>query len=388
MPRETRPGCAQEPAGEAPSLVQHGGPPSNRPPSKTKLRIITSGLDTLYVAFFTELGGNVVEALTEHKDEAAVSESDGVPITLGAARFVVRPYGHKAYPYVVFNDDLQLYLAPLPRGDCPNVYAQLRSEFLWSKGYVDAIETTRELVRSICGCQALQREIVSRADLCVDFQGWAPKRKDFDRFLSRAIIRNCYNTGSRFSGFAFGKGDIRVRLYSKTIELAKSGKTWLKGVWAESSLYREDEHVWRLEAQLRREFLKQAAIDTPDHLRQRLGDLWAYFTTEWLSLRRPTRSDSRHSRWPVNRAWKELSSMSFRSRGYPIVRALSRKGQIEQLAAMAGGCLEGIAAASGCRSIRRALAVFQRIYRQRLLRKRSTFAEGLDRKEAKMKGLA
>ena len=74
---------------------------------------------------------------------------------------------------------------------------------------------------------------VSRIDLYVDFvsdldmEAWGRTA-----WLTRARSVNAYAVDDRFSGWAIGMGGpMAARLYDKTLELAKSGKNWLKPLW-------------------------------------------------------------------------------------------------------------------------------------------------------------
>jgi hypothetical protein len=83
------------------------------------------------------------------------------------------------------------------------------------------------------------------------------------------------------SGFSIGKGDIVARIYDKTLEISKSGKDWLYDLWGIG----RDVRVWRVEFQLRREALKEFAIETLDDLINRMQGLWNYCVNDWLSVR-------------------------------------------------------------------------------------------------------
>jgi hypothetical protein len=165
--------------------------------------------------------------------------------------------------------------------------------------------------------------------------GDALARDVLDRLLEHdELTTGSYYSGKTFTGFSFGAGCVVSRLYLKTRELKKSGKGWMREVWARDAsvgglalIYR-GRPVWRLEFQLRRELLKDAkASDGPAFAqgrvvvenRQRvephavfarwstaaplLADLWRYLMTDWLELRLPRRADTRRT---PRQAWVAL----------------------------------------------------------------------------------
>jgi hypothetical protein len=75
---------------------------------------------------------------------------------------------------------------------------------------------------------------ISRGSIYADFQGWEPQLTDLDRFVSFSRHRcgfqenqQVYMTGLRLTGLMFGKGDLAVRIYDKTVEIHRRGVSWL-----------------------------------------------------------------------------------------------------------------------------------------------------------------
>lgn len=109
-----------------------------------------------------------------------------------------------------------------------------------------------------------------------------------------------FDSGRRFTGFAFGLGGaISGRVYDKTVEIGKARKGWMRAVWREAFDYvegrdqhgREEQHVWRVEVQVRREALREFQPDATsplenlgawEQLKAALPRLWRYGVRRWL----------------------------------------------------------------------------------------------------------
>jgi hypothetical protein len=71
---------------------------------------------------------------------------------------------------------------------------------------------------------------VSRIDIYADVQGWVPELSDLHRFVGFGPYRRgfeerqvSYLTGSRLTGFMFGKDALVARIYDKTVEIRRRG---------------------------------------------------------------------------------------------------------------------------------------------------------------------
>lgn len=104
------------------------------------------------------------------------------------------------------------------------------------------------------------------------------------------------------------------------MQAAKIGANYLLALWEEAG-WKEGEHVWRLEFQLRREILVQHGLSKLDSVLGNLNGLWSYATTEWLKLTVPNPDDKTRSRWPIHPLWGYLSSVDWETDG----GALSRR---------------------------------------------------------------
>jgi hypothetical protein len=66
--------------------------------------------------------------------------------------------------------------------------------------------------------------------------------------------------------------------------------------------------VWRLEFELRRQFMRRLEAQEPEAVLDRVPALWRYCMESWLSLRTPS-AHAVKARWPVHPAWVEASGL-------------------------------------------------------------------------------
>ena len=80
-----------------------------------------------------------------------------------------------------------------------------------------------------------------------------------------------------------------------------------------SGTLEQDQQVWRIEWQVRKEILKRFSIRTFEDLKTGAGDILRYLASEHDSLRIPNQ-DSNRSRWPLHPLWidlqKQIDSLS------------------------------------------------------------------------------
>ena len=122
---------------------------------------------------------------------------------------------------------------------------------------------------------------LSRADLYVDFIPDIDFRDVLDeQWMTQARRIDRYQIDGAFTGWAFGRSDMHARLYKKSLEIKTSGKDYFRPIWLRSG-WDGNADVWRLEAQFRRERLKQFGANTLVEFLDRTGDLWLYATQNW-----------------------------------------------------------------------------------------------------------
>ncbi len=283
------------------------------------LRVVGSGVDSLYVACRGELQDGLVPALTAIR----ALNSDGDPLVWqfrdNQGFFMPRPHGWRGYPFVLQSPNYELRVGAAK--PFPPVYVEMRSTYLHRLGVGEAVaELFDTLSRDVfTGTFAM---IPSRIDVYAAVQGWQPSPEDFYRFTCRGVRRRLYEEarqlhtqGSALSGFVFGRGDVVARIYNKTLELARRGETWPRVFWKDAD---PELPVWRVEFQFRRPALAGFGMAAVwDAVAQRQA-LWEY-GTRWLSLRVPA-GDTNRARWPEDAIWQQLRAVEIGLPSSPLVR--------------------------------------------------------------------
>lgn len=283
-----------------------GAQPSITAPANC-IRVLRHGIDSLYVSFPGKINPNVAIGLQEAKDLAQAS-SDGMVarahIDLCDHIFTVLPRGRGRFAYVLEDNWFSIQVSNAV--SLPLAHVQIRSEYLTAVGPEEAISTLRDVVAALGECA---EPSISRVDLYADFVG------DHDltsqpgfAWVKRCKKRDIHEDANRITGISFGPGnELSARLYDKTTEILKSGKDYLKPLWAAKG-WKEGETVWRMEFQSRREAfpepLRGIAVDALPHL----AAWWRYLATEWLRLAIPSASDDTRTRWPTHPVWDSIAN--------------------------------------------------------------------------------
>ena len=214
-----------------------------------------------------------------------------------------------------------------PQGAC-------RAALAWVREKLFADQPTK-LVNDAISFEAAK---LSRADVHIDYQGgYAPSLSNVSEEL-RCFIRPgktkgaLYFQGSHPTGYAFGKGHVQARLYNKTLETKeKSNDGYAALLLAKNGeAYDQDQDVWRLEFQLRREGAKgfklyappeedddeaeieaELAAEELQHIGTlprffaRMNELVLFLTQHWLRLVEDNGAANR-SRWATHPTWLAL----------------------------------------------------------------------------------
>ncbi len=285
---------------------------------KVDFNLISSGLDTLRVYVVGEVGLDVQSLLDDRRLQAlADKEAGGVGLAttllpaLCGGDSVIKSYGAGGYAFLLESESFDgkiMRRRKLTEGfnPMPAAFFTLRQSALWRVGWREAVVELEEWIRGLFEEDAIIR--VSRADICVDFQGLDLAAIDLKKdFVTRAdTVTTQYETGSgQLRQFSAGKSNhLRASLYNKGKDVDTKGKTWQRLIWDKSG-YDAAARVDRLEFQCGSEFLRERSIDTLDDLRRKLPGLWSYCLT-WCSLRVGSSADSNRSRWEEHQVWYGL----------------------------------------------------------------------------------
>ena len=315
-------------AGEAASLAAGGGAlaagaqPSITAPANC-IRPLRHGVDSVYLSYPGGIDRHVAVMLQELK-ELAQSVDDhrqaGGAYYNGDHIFTVLPRGRGRFAFVLEDNWFRLELSNASANVLPLAHVQMRSEYLTAVGVEEALAVLDGLIPEFG--EASGPATLSRIDLFVDFTTDLDLTSlPGDHWVKRCRKRDIHEDRDYVTGMTFGAGnEVSARLYDKTRELLKSGKDYLKPLWAAQG-WEEGQTVWRMEFQVRREGL-------PDELRgpasdsvPLLGLLWRYLTTEWLRLAVPSDTDETRTRWPVHPLWEALAGVfDVPSEAAPLVR--------------------------------------------------------------------
>lgn len=235
--------------------------------------MIAAGIDSLYVSFKGEVDVALLDAIELLKVRAQETGQPQPFLPADNRKALVQPSGWGRYRYWLRCGDFDIFVG---RGwSLPAVYARIASEFIHEVGPSWALANLKSFVGSLL--PETHQTICSRVDIYADFQGWVPRAEDYDDFITRSRRNTSHiavhHDGRRFTGFTFGRDAMVARIYDKGLEIAHSGKVWMREVWG--GRLDPSAPVWRLEFQLRRQLLAECSLTTPEDVLSRREGLWA-----------------------------------------------------------------------------------------------------------------
>ncbi len=309
--------------GFVPSPLPAGAPPSNTAPANYRsgpYRLLRLGVDSLYLSFFGVISADMDATLADLKLKGQnilpIIRSQA-QIRLGDHLFEVKGWGRKRFSYVIVDNWFNIQIAGPDSKSLPLAYVQISSEFLSAHSVLEAVAILSPLIAQLGAVRGEAR--VSRVDLFADFIAyWDVQALEPEAWITYAKVKRKYHENNRASSWDFGMGGmVSARLYDKTLEIGKSQKDYLKGLWAAAGW--KDETVWRLEFELKRQVLKEMSVSSVPELVQNLPGLWKYGTEKWLRLALPDPRDSNQSRWPTHPVWSALAGVSWEGYESPLL---------------------------------------------------------------------
>ena len=338
----------------------------------SRLRVLASGIDSLYASARGELVDGLLKVLTELR---RISPDADVPLSLRGSDpdLMLRRYGWRGYPFWLSSPRYEIAVGAAD--PFPAAYLQLHAAHIHSVGIVAAVHDAETMLHRDVFPQGC-RIIASRVDVFVDEQGWIPQREDFALFHCRALRRRMFDVprqqhgyGRQLSGFTFGKGDLLARVYNKSLEIAISGHTWPEMLWQGGD---PEQAVWRIEFQFRRPVLGAMGLNGMDDVLRHRQGLWDY-GTRWLTLR--TRlADTNRARWPLAPAWQQLAGASIGGSSVPLIRERIRNANLQRLTQGLVGYGSSLEAVDGAQELGQALAASVPTVRPYLANKGASFA--------------
>ena len=322
------PARTAEPADGGRTGTAPGAPASNTAPYNCiggSFKALRWGVDSLYLSYRGEIFPDVLSRLKALKARAQSQEDCEVAqaqYPLDGHVFEVKDKGAALFPYILEDGAFRIQLCK--GGKVPMAYVKVSAGLL---AHVSPEEAEKRLYALLVQLGDLRSPAqVSRIDLFLDFSWSGSMEWDRSSWITRAASIDTYSENGIFTGWVVGKGGhMLARLYLKTLQAKKIGADYLLGLWKECG-WQEDDPVWRLEFQVKREILAEMGIPELARTLENRNGLWSYATTEWLKLAIPQEGDKTRSRWPIHPLWQCLSSIDWDSPGGPLLRqhALSR----------------------------------------------------------------
>lgn len=264
------------------------------------LKLLLHGVDTVQCAYY--LGPPSAKhldfaKLAVMKEQLRMDKSrEPRAVTLGGIEFFLQSYGSSSgYPFVLTNEDFKIELGEFNHPSC---FVTFRSQGLWRQSAAALHDQFLTWAAGI-GCDVEKPETLSRVDFCFDYSLAEPDF-DADSFVSHSDKDSQHREHGTIQTFTLGKGDVVLRVYDKIAEIRQqSAKVWFYELWG------QEEHVWRIEWQVRKPMLKRFWIGTFADLQDYQGMLLQYLAEFHDTLRSRT-EDSNRSRWPLHPLWVDL----------------------------------------------------------------------------------
>lgn len=277
-------GTAEPSPGMASSVTRH----ALNPPAET-FQFLLCGIDTLDLGLFVKWNDQW-EQTRETLEAAKQIAQQGKPhpgTTDLNRNYLHLPNGKPPnYRYAIRFQEYLIFIAKSDQyKNSPNVYVSLSSALLWHESFTTILELLTFDLEHFGGTIELIQP--SRCDLAVDYRLTAPLNMPFleQHAVSRSRKVSTHINSGILETYYCGSpaAPVRLRIYDKGKEILLSNKLWFLPLWQTD----DPTNIWRVEFQLRRTFLHQYRIDNLNDLWDTIGDIWAYLTTEWFSLRLP-----------------------------------------------------------------------------------------------------
>lgn len=293
-----------------PPVRAAGAQPSITAPANS-IRPYRHGVDSLYLSFPGAIDPELAICLQECK-ELAQSNDERISalggIGIGDHQFIALPRGRGRFAFVLEDNWFSIQLSNASTSILPLALVQVRSEYLTAVGPEEAVVTVSRLVEGMGRVDGPAK--ISRIDLFADFgTNHNLTALPGSHWVKRSKKRSIHEECDQVTGISFGAGnEVSARLYDKTREILKSGKDYLKPLWA-SEGWDGASQVWRMEFQLRREGLPPEMRGSAADALDVSGQVWRYLCSDWLRLAIPSESDETRTRWPTHPLWQDLSRL-------------------------------------------------------------------------------
>lgn len=257
------------------------------PNDKTTLEEIDNF--NLQVEKFVQIKTQAME-IKNHDSQKRFIKSD-----IDGTVFKVMAVAQSSFNVVLQNADISIsFLKISPTHNNPIIKVEFRAEFLLRNGYNIAINLVNDIINTLIPNYKVK---VSEIHLAKDLQGYEFSTFDFHRIKTLSKTKEMFHNdisseyyfGNRFTGFSIGKGDQLLRVYNKTVEIAKKKEKAFISVlkWQINPNFDDKKNVWRMEFQLRRARLKEllgdnGLLDSLENVLYSIHSLWTYCVTSFV----------------------------------------------------------------------------------------------------------
>jgi hypothetical protein len=247
---------------------------------------------TFYNEFIAKQKTLKSEAMSQ---KAELNEDRFVETKIDNFDFHVMARTVKSFSVLLQNNDLSLAFKQITdKSNNPCIKIEFRSEYLARLGYVQCINITQGMLRQILPDFKIK---VSELHLATDIQGYDFTAMDKDRMSFRnrglqdftSVDNTLFGSGLKKTGFSFGKDAFMLRIYDKTHQIQQNKKAGyvVPLRWELNDNYIEDEKVWRIEFQFRRDYLKtlvgvDGILDGFEIVLNAIPDLWKHATQRFV----------------------------------------------------------------------------------------------------------
>ncbi|QHI69537.1 hypothetical protein [Tichowtungia aerotolerans] len=273
-----------------------GGLLTNRPPQSSnttptgalKNRPVFAGIDWLTMSLYVSWNSFVkLSDELNHWQAKAKENRDSVRFKYNDLEIEIfptgAPMGKKGQGFFSWRftvDDVEFLMVNSPTyHTSPNVMMTCRGDYCLIKGALTGYTLAREVIDRLGG--SLDREQISRVDLCLDLPSW-----QFNYF-NRAYKNDRYITRAKFhhpemTTLYFGKSPLRLRIYDKLKEakVTYNPTTYAALVHARWN-GREPSAALRVEFQLGGKRLKKYGVKTLASFMSRRAQIVEILMTEW-----------------------------------------------------------------------------------------------------------
>jgi hypothetical protein len=266
---------------------------------------LLSGIDSLDLTCKVPAPRGLVTDLINLKTEAGEDRHQAVTFPVGDAVLRVAATGMGAWwPVRLDHEFGQVGIGDA--GNRPAWRVSPSSEALHVHGVARVVAFWRGIIETLTGAPVVL--MASRLDVHADFAGLDITERDRSAFVCRSDRQSVEAKSGALETLYFGKGgDVSVRLYDKLAEVQATRRGgYLLSAYGEAGL-RSGESVQRVEAQVRRERLREMGVATAEEAIRHAGAVYLYVVGKWLRLTLPesaTRRERRKDdpRWSVVQA--------------------------------------------------------------------------------------